>query len=69
MRLHLVDAVHLVLDGIFHGDDVRGRVVEQLQGGIERRALAASGRSRDEDQAVRLVRPLMKALALPQVEA
>src|SRR5437016_632808 len=50
LRIHvyLIDAVHLILDRILDCNDLANRTINALQGAIERGALAAAGRPRDE---------------------
>ena len=55
LDLKLHDARQLILDGIFNGDDLDGFFVQCVQTGVQRGGLAASGRSGEEDDAVRLL--------------
>ena len=50
---HLVDAGDLELYGIFDGDDVVGRMVQLVEGGIESGGLSGAGGACDENEAVR----------------
>ena len=50
--VNLSDPVDLVLDRVLDSDDVQLRRVDALQGGIQRRALAAAGRAGDQNDAV-----------------
>src|SRR5881392_2376724 len=43
--LHLVDACHLVLDRLFHGDDFAVRFVDVIEAGVERRRFSRACRS------------------------
>ena len=52
--LDLVDAAQLILDRILDSDDFLSRIVDFLQGAVERRGLAAPGRSGDQDHPMRL---------------
>ena len=49
----LVDAVHLVLDRIFDGDDLLVGQVDAFERRIERGGLAAAGGAGDQEDAVR----------------
>ena len=49
----LVDAVHLIFDRIFDGDDLLVRHVDALERGVERGGFAAAGRAGDQKNAVR----------------
>src|SRR4051812_12809135 len=53
--LDLVDAVEVVLDGVFGGGDVDAGVVDLSQRGVERRRFAGAGGPGDVHDAVRLV--------------
>ncbi len=70
IHLHLVDALHSILDGVFDGDDVDLGAGDGIQGRVEGRRLARTGRTRDEDHAVRLrIRGLVGLeVALQQVQ-
>ena len=54
VRLHLVDPLELVLDGIFHGDDVDLGRPAPADHRVERRRLARAGRTRHQDHPLRL---------------
>ena len=55
VHLDLPNTIELVLDGVFHGDDIyRGRV-DALEGAIEGGRFATAGRSSDQDNAMRAV--------------
>ena len=49
----LIDAVHLVFDGVFDGDDLFIGQIDALQRGVERGGFAAAGGAGDEKDAVR----------------
>ena len=49
----LVHALELVLHRVLDGEDLLGRVVQVLQRGVQRRALAAAGRPGDQEDPVR----------------
>ena len=53
----LVDAGDLELDGIFDGDDVVDRVVEFVEGGVERGGFAGAGGAGHQDAARAARRP------------
>src|ERR1035441_1499196 len=65
----LVDAVHLVFDGIFDGDDFLVGQVDSLEGGIEGGGLAAAGGAGDEEDAVGEAGEVLHALQHVVVEA
>src|SRR6056297_1211884 len=52
LGLNLVNALDLVLNGIFNGDDLALGRVELAQGGIKRGCLTRTRRTGDEDDAV-----------------
>src|SRR5215471_14030935 len=53
LDLHLVDARQLVFDRVLDREHLALDRVEELQGGVEGRGLAAAGRAADEDNTVR----------------
>ena len=65
----LVDALQLVLDRIFDGDDLTVRRVDLVEGPVEGRRLAGSGRAGDEEDAVRLPDQPFEAGQHPRREA
>ena len=58
--LHLIDAVEVVLNGIFSGDDLAVRRVENGQRRIQRGGLAGTGRSGDQEDSVRAANDLVE---------
>ena len=66
---HLNDAVDVVLDRVFGGDQLVFDRVELAEGGVERRGLARAGRPGDEDDAVGLVHHVAKGLERRRVHA
>ena len=50
----LHDAFHLVLDRVLDGDDLVGRVLDLVQGGVQGGGLAAAGGAGDQEHAVGL---------------
>jgi type IV pilus assembly protein PilB len=60
--LHLVDAAQVVFDGVLDGADVLAGFVDLVEGGVERRRLAAAGRAGDEDDAVGPVDQVLERL-------
>src|SRR5437868_5826887 len=55
VRLHLVDAPHFVLDGVFDGRDIADAVIYLLKPGVERGGLAGARWPRHEQYPVRLL--------------
>ena len=53
LDLRLVDAGDFVFDRVFDGEDLAGRLVQDRKHGRKRRGLAAAGRPRHHDHAVR----------------
>src|SRR5205814_156058 len=55
LRVHmdLVDTIHLILDGIFDGDDLANRTVDALQGTVKRRALSTACRTSNQKYSMR----------------
>ncbi len=60
LHLYLVDPLELVLDGVFHGDDLLVRGIDLVEGAVEGRGLSASRGPRDEDDAVGLLDELVE---------
>ena len=54
VHLALVDAIHLVFNGIFTGHDVSGALLHLGQGTVKRGGLTTAGGTGDEKDAVRL---------------
>ena len=54
LDLHLVDQLELVFDRVFDRDDVAVHALDQLEGRVERRRLAAARGAGDQHQAVGL---------------
>src|SRR5215831_8695007 len=54
VRVHLIDALDVVLDRVFHRDQVALRRLDLVEGRIQRGGLAAPGRPRDQQHAVGL---------------
>ena len=52
IHLHLVDAVHLILDRLLDGDDLAVGLVDVIEAGVERARFARTGRAGDEQDAV-----------------
>ena len=52
-NLDLVDALELIFDGVFDGDDFAQGIIDFIQRGVQRRGFAATGRARDQDDSVR----------------
>src|SRR5579862_4658493 len=67
--LHLVDACHLVLDGVFHGDDLAIRLVDVVEARVEGRGLARTGGARDEQDAVRQIEQALEDFLVVAEEA
>ena len=61
--LGLIDALDLVLDRVFQGDDLRAGGAQGIQRRIQRRGLPAAGRAGDQDHPVR---PTDDLLELPE---
>ena len=55
VHLDLPNTIELVLDGVFHGDDIYLGRVDALEGAIEGGRFATAGRSSDQDNAMRAV--------------
>src|SRR5215213_3624427 len=66
--LHLVEAWYLVLNGILDGYDVLLRGVQLLEGCVERRGLARSGRPRNQGGPVRPAEDGLETLVVPLLE-
>jgi hypothetical protein len=62
---HLGDAVDVVLDGVFRGDDFVRDFVQLVEGGIKGGGLAGAGRAGDQHDAVGLADQLAEPLLLP----
>jgi len=50
---HLVDAVHLIFNRLFHRDDLAVRLVDVMETGVKRRRLARASRASDKKNAIR----------------
>ena len=62
MDLNLVDAVELIFDRVFGGDDFCFVVADFQKGAVERGGFSGTGRSSDQDDAVRQFNQLPKSL-------
>ena len=60
--LNLADAGLLIFDGIFDRDDLGRLVLDLVEGGIERRRFAGTGRAGHQNDAVRPVDQLLERL-------
>src|SRR5438876_839085 len=54
IHMDLVDPIHLILDRIFDRDDLANGTIDTLQRAVQRRALAATRRTRHKKDPVRL---------------
>ena len=52
-NLDLVNALELIFNGVFDGDDFAQGIIDFIQRGVQRRGFAASGRTRDENDSMR----------------
>jgi hypothetical protein len=68
-HLHLVQTLEAVLDRILDRRDVDGGRVDQVEAGVQSRALARARGSGHEDEPVRRARGLEEVLGLPVAEA
>src|SRR4051812_2787859 len=52
LELYLVNSFQGIFNGVFNGGDITGFLVQQLQGGIQRRCFSRTRRAADEHNAV-----------------
>jgi hypothetical protein len=69
LHLHLTDPSQLVFDRILDRENLDRGSIDLLEHGIERRRLARAGRTRDEDDPIRLCHQSPEALNLVGIEA
>ena len=62
--LHLIDAVHPVLDRLLDRDDFAVGFVDEIEAGIERARLAGTGRPRHEQNPVRQAKQSLEPLLI-----
>ena len=69
IRLHLIDVLEAVLDGILDGHDVARLFVEEVERRVQGGRLARTGRTGDQDRAVRFAKRLLVQRELRRQEA